>query len=315
MKQHLLQSPEWEAYENTEGQKTFRLEGEGFSAMAVLSRTMLGNYLFCPYGPTIEYSNAEECKKNFSSALEALKKLAVEQEAFFIRLEPTFDVIDSKELEKDFGLKKSHDLDPAHTWVLDLTQPEEKIFADMEKEKGRLWRNCYKKGISVRQSKDPEEIKILTKLLGQVGSQNHFIPQDEAHLLNQLKADFATLYIAELNGEPIAASLVYDYDGVRYYAHAAADYAYHKLAAGSILLVQMLVDAKRAGMKSFDFWGITTSTDKNHPWYGFTQFKKSYGGRQVDYAGTWDLPIKKLRYSFYKVLRKINRVKRKIQHH
>ncbi len=312
MKEHFLQSHLWEDYEYLENQTTFRLKGNGFSAMAVLERTLLGNYLFCPYGPTVSAKNPTELRRNFRKALSALTNLAKEQNAFFVRLEPPFADIKSRELKKEFHLKKSHDIDPAHTWVLDLTQSETKIFADMEKEKGRLWRNCYKKGITIRQTKNPAEIDILTRLLKQVGNQNHFIPQKQTHLQNQMCAGFATLYIAELNGSPIAAALVYDYNGVRYYAHAAADYEHRKLAAGSILLVQMIVDAKRAGMQSFDFWGITTSDNPNHPWYGFTQFKKSFGGQQVDYAGTWDLPTQSLRYFLYTIVRKLNRLRRRL---
>lgn len=304
MKQHFLQSPTWEDYEHVEKHETFRLDGDGFSAMAMLEHTMLGNYLFVPYGPTAEN------EKSFRKALDALRKLAKEQDAFFVRIEPTtpFPVAELKTI----GLTKSHNIDPAHTWALDLTQPESQIFADMEKEKGRLWRNCYKKDITVRQTRNPEEVDILATMLDKVGSQNHFIPQKKIHLRRQMEAGFATLYVVELKGESIAAALVYDYDGVRYYAHAAADYEHRKLAAGAILLVQMIVDAKRAGMKTFDFWGITTSKNKNHPWHGFTEFKKSFGGKQVDYAGTWDLPVRKLRYYFYKIIRRVNRMRRKI---
>ncbi len=311
MRRHFLQSPTWEDYEHLEKHMTFRVSGDGFSALVILESTPLGCYLFCPYGPAIyscdDPSDAKACFKN---ALDALAKLAREQNAFFVRLEPTMPF--SHATLTKIGLKKSHDLDPAHTWVLDLTQPEDRIFADMEKEKGRLWRNCYKKGITVRKTNNPAEVKVLTAMLDEVGNKNHFIPQKEKHLSNQMKAGFATLYIAELNDVPIAAALFYDYDGVRYYAHAAADYEHRKLAAGSILLVQMIVDAKRSGMQSFDFWGITTSTDKNHPWYGFTEYKKSFGGEQVDYAGTWDLPVKKCRYCIYKIIRKVNRMRRKI---
>lgn len=312
MKEHFLQSHAWESYERLENRQTFRLECEQFSALAVLERTPLGNYIFVSYGPTILSSNPAECRQNFQAVLQALAELAREQRAFFVRIEPPFDVISVSDLKRDFRLRKSHDIDPAHTWVLDLSQPEDRIFADMEKEKGRLWRNCHKKGISIRQTHDSTELDILMRLLGQVGAQNHFIPQKKAHLQNQMRAGFATLYLAELHGIPIAASLVYDYDGTRYYAHAAADYEHRKLAAGSILLVQMIVDAKRAGMQSFDFWGITTSDDKRHPWYGFTEFKKSFGGYQVDYAGTWDLPIKNSRYILYKIIRKFNRLRRKL---
>ena len=110
-----------------------------------------------------------------------------------------------------------------------------------------------------------------------------------------------------------AAALVYDYDGVRYYAHAAADYEHRKLRAGTVLLVQMILDAARAGQQTFDFWGITTSTDPEHPWAGFTQYKKSFGGRQVDYAGTWDLPLNKRKYQLYKTLRQVNLRVRKLR--
>ena len=72
------------------------------------------------------------------------------------------------------------------------------------------------------------------------------------------------------------------------------------------------LDAKKNGQKYYDFWGITTSKDKNHPWYGFTQYKKSFGGRQVDYAGTYDLPINRKKYALYSLLRPINKLKRKI---
>lgn len=314
MKQHLLQSPEWEAYEKSEGQVPFRIEGEGFSALAVLKKTMLGNYLYCPYGPTIEFQNVEECKQNFKRAIEALKALAKEQKAFFIRVEPTFDVINDAEL-KALGFEKSQDIDPAHTWVLNLADlSQEEILAGIEKRKLRHWRTHKNKGISLRQTQDPEQITILTQFLKGLGERDHFNPQNEAHLKGQLKAGFAKLYVAELDGEPIAAALIYDHDGVRYYAHAATDDEHRKLMAGTIILIQMIVDAKENGEKVFDFWGITTSEDPKHPWYGFTQYKKSFGGEQVDYAGTWDLPVKGLRYKLYKVVRKINRAKRKIRH-
>lgn len=307
MKQHLLQSPEWEAYEKAEGQKTFRIQGEGFSALAVLKKTMLGNYLYCPYGPTTD-------AKNFPQAIEALKQLAKEQEAFFIRVEPTFGEVDNAEM-RALGFEKSQDIDPAHTWVLDLAKmsPEE-VLAGIEKRKLRHWRTHKNKGISLRQTQDPEQITILTQFLKGLGERDHFNPQNEEHLKRQLEAGFATLYVAELEGKPIAAALIYDHDGVRYYAHAATDDEHRKLMAGTIILIQMIADAKENGADMFDFWGITTSEDPKHPWHGFTQYKKSFGGEQVDYAGTWDLPVKGLRYGLYKVVRKINRAKRKIRH-
>lgn len=308
MERHLLQSPAWDQYEQLEGYQTFWRDGDGYKFLAVLHHTPLGNYLFCPYGPLLSSKNP---LKSLSYALDALRSLAREHNAFFARIEPITPLTSSSLTQ--LGLIKSHDLEPAHTWTLDLTQPTDILLGGIEKTKVRHHRNHQKKGISIRTTQDPEQITILTSLLQGVGQRDNFTPQDENHLKNQLKSGFATLYIAEFESKPIAASLVYDHDSVRYYAHAATDDEHRKLMAGTILLVQMILDAQAQGAKVFDFWGITTSEDKNHPWYGFTQYKKSFGGQQVDYSGTWDLPIKKLRYSIYQLLRRFNRAKRKLK--
>lgn len=308
MQGHFLQSQAWGNYSEREGRQVFYLKDNLYQLLAIKYQTPLGVYLYCPYGPAID---TKDVQLSFEQALEGLKKLAKEQNAFFVRIEPT--VYFTPEALRKLGFKKSHDIDPANTWVIDLTQSEEAILKDIEKTKVRHWRNHEKKGLVVRQTQDSEQISILSNLLQGVGERDKFIPQDEAHLKKQLEAGFATLYVAEYEGKPIAASLVYDHDNVRYYAHAATDDEYRKLMAGTVLLVQMIIDAKRDGAEKFDFWGITTSDDPSHPWHGFTQYKKSFGGKQVDYSGTWDLPLRPFKYRFYEIFRRINRAKRKVK--
>jgi len=305
LKPNLLQSREWQHFSELEGHQTFLIEEPTFEYLAILHSAPLGNYLYCPYGPTLDTKSPND---SLELALASLKSLAQKHNAFFIRIEPTYP-FPAKQLTS-LGLVKSHDLDPAHTWVLDLTQPESDLIAGIEKNKYRHWRIHEKKGITIRTSQDPADITILTNLLQAVSQRNKFNPQDENHLQNQLKSGFATLYIAELDHQPIAASLIYDHEGTRFYAHAAADDAHRKLAPGTSLLVQMILDAKHNGAHTFDFWGITTSEDPQHPWYGFTQYKKSFGGHQVDYAGTWDLPLHRVKYRLYQLLRRVNRFRR-----
>ena len=307
---HLLQSEAWEKYLQSDGATTLRLDGKGWTALAVKKSTPLGPYLFLPYGPAV-LSDATDQTQTFHAALLAVAERARQENCLFVRCEPTFTL--SAKQARAWGLTETKEIDPKHTWVLDLDASEEEILAGIGKHKVRLWRKMANKGMSVRTTQDPEAIGALTQLLAQVSKSDHFTPQSEAHLKNQLVAGFATLYTVELAEAraPIAAALVYDYDGVRCYAHAASDYEHRKLCAGAILLVQMIMDAKAAGAKTFDFWGITTSSDPNHPWAGFTQFKQSFGGRQVDYGGTWDLPLSPAKYKLYTGLRKVNLVVRK----
>ena len=65
----------------------------------------------------------------------------------------------------------------------------------------------------------------------------------------------AVLYIARLEGEPIGASLVYDSDDTRTYAHASMDVEHRKLSAGIPLVVRMILDAKEKGLSTFDLFG------------------------------------------------------------
>ena len=317
---HILQSEAWEECLQKDGEQTHRWAGEGWSALAVQKKTPVGSYLFLPYGPAI--LDAEHRTQCLQDALQTLSERARSLGCLFVRCEPTF-AVNAAQMRSQ-GLVEAKEIDPKHTWVLDLAgQPEAELLAGMEKNKPRSWRNMASKGMSVRTTQDPAAVTELTRLLAAVGEQDHFTPQAEAHLRHQLEAGFATLYLVDLaeaaeasggiGSQVIAAALVYDYDGVRYYAHAAADYEHRKLRAGTVLLVQMILDAARAGQQTFDFWGITTSADPEHPWAGFTQYKKSFGGHQVDYAGTWDLPLNKHKYQLYKTLRQVNLRVRKLR--
>lgn len=338
MKTHILQSKNWEKYEKLEGHQTFRLETPDYTTLAILHQTPLGNYLYCPYGPAINptlapfyplsdheslptsqktSADSSAAEKALQDALAALVSLATEKNATFIRIEPTLALNAAKmaKIGKNLGhtIKKSHDLDPAHTWVLDLNADEDTLLANMESRKVRYWRNHAKKGISLRTTQNPDEITVLNDLLQKLGEVDNFTPQDENHLKNQLKSGFATLYIADLAENPIAAALIYDHNDTRYYAHAATDFEHRKLAAGTIILIQMILDAKKNGQKFYDFWGITTSTDHNHPWYGFTMYKKSFGGRQINYSGTYDIILNPTKYRAYHLLRCANRTLRKLK--
>ena len=80
------------------------------------------------------------------------------------------------------------------------------------------------------------------------------------------------------------------------------------------LLTSAIFDAKEKGLKYFDFWGIApANAPKDHPWAGFTKFKKSFGGFPVEYAGTYDIVLNPTKYRLYNLARKANRLIRKIK--
>ena len=304
MNTNILQSKAWEKFLSEEGDQTFRIEGDGFSAMCVLKNTAAGNYLFLPYGPNLESD------KYLKNALKEVRKIAEENNAIFIRIEPTTEL--SEKVVDSNGLKKVKDVDPKNTVKLDLTKSEDEILAGFEKKKRQYFRNYKNKGITIRQSKDLKDMDTLLHYYEGLMDKRSFTIHEKSYMTNQLKYDFAKLYIIELEGEAIGASLIYDEDDTRYYAYAAYSEAHKNHHTNDILLAQMIFDAKADGKKIFDFWGATTSEDPKDPWYGFTKYKLSFGGQIATYAGTYDIVINKTKYALYTALRKANRIKRKL---
>ena len=308
MEKSILQSKAWQKFQEDLGKKVIFRDEKGFSLLLIEENTKLGKYFFLPYGPFIKD------KKSAKTAFNLVTKIASENQAFFVRIEPQ----DKKTAEywlKQKNCKKSKDIDPARTWQIDLSQDKDKILSDMKSNNRNIWRNYAKKGVRIELSKDPGDIKHLISLQKAIAKRNNIIQPDEKYLKKQIAQDFSALYLAYLEDKVIAAALCFDDKTTRYYMQAAADDQYRKLSAGTALLAQMIFDAKAKGLKSFDFWGIAPeNADKSHPWAGFTRFKQSFGGFPVDYAGTYDIVLNPLRYNLYQILRKINRLIRKVTH-
>ena len=69
----------------------------------------------------------------------------------------------------------------------------------------------------------------------------------------------------------------------------------------------MILDAREAGARRFDFWGITPGGRRVPPWEGFSQFKRSFGGEAVERAGTWDIARGPLRHRLYRAMVRLRR--------
>lgn len=71
------------------------------------------------------------------------------------------------------------------------------------------------------------------------------------------------------------------YDKTAYYSHNASSQAGRDKFVPTLLTWKAIKLAKKLGCKWFDFEGID---DKR--WPGFTRFKKSFGGKEIEYRGS-----------------------------
>ena len=312
---YFLQSPQWAQFQRALGRTVHEQSGPGWRFLAVEESNPAGKLLYSPYGPVAESLAA------FDAALAALTDLARASGAVFVRIEPVtagFTAAEADAVLRSRGLQPAPvSQQPELSWIVDLDRDFKDVLADMKPANRNLYRNIHKKGVTFRSSQDPAEIAVLLEFLHMTAARNGFKPQSDEYLSqvarSLMPAGAATLFIAELDGHPIAAALAYDSADTRTYAHAALDDTHRKLSAGIPLLVTLIADAQAKGLKHVDLWGVAPADQPDHKWAGFTAFKKSFGGRGIAYPGTWDLPVRKVRYGSYQLARKGAQLAKKLR--
>ena len=299
----ITQSSEWRKLQEELGEESILVEKEGYQFLAIIKPTPVGNYLYCPYGPVAKD------KTSFKNALGSLNDLAKEKSAIFIRVEP-YDEAFKNNLPD--SAKKSTDLNPKETWILDLTGNDEEFKLRLPSRLLRYHKSAAKKGIIIEKSTNPDDIKYLLKLQQALANEKGINTFSENYLKTELKQPFASLYLVKYEGSIIAAGLVFDDETTRYNLQGAQSDTGRKLHATGILTIQLILDAREKKLKSFDFWGIAPDdAPDDHPWKGFTAFKKTFNGIEVKHAGTYDIVLSPFKYHLYQIIRKVNRFIRK----
>ncbi|MBR2658506.1 peptidoglycan bridge formation glycyltransferase FemA/FemB family protein [Candidatus Saccharibacteria bacterium] len=305
----ITQSKLWQKLQEDLGETSFYEKKGNYEYLAILKTTPVGNYLYLPYGPI--YVD----KEGFNDAYNSLKALAAKHGAIFIRVEP---------LDPDFAkyapknTKKSTDLNPKETWILGLKGTDDELKQKLPSRLLRYHRNAEKNGLTIETSHDPEDVKHLIALQKALADKKGINIFSEKYLSTELAQPFSTLYIVKYQNpetnqqEIVAAGLVFDDAVVRYNLQGAQSEQGRRLHATGILTIQLILDAKAKSLETFDFWGIAPEgAPDNHPWAGFTNFKKTFAGEEEDHAGTYDIILKPSKYKLYQTTRKINRLLRR----
>lgn len=301
----ITQSEEWHTLQDALHEKSIFKRDKDFQYLAIIKSTPVGNYLYCPNGPVAKDDDS------FKNAIKDLKEEATKNSALFIRVEP-YDEEQKKLLPTE--AKKSKDLNPKETWLLDLTGKDEDLDAKLPSRLKRYYKASAKNGITITESHNPEDIDHLLKLQQALAKEKGISTFSKEYLKTELAQPFATLYLVHHEKEVIAAGLVFDDKTTRYNLQGAQSDQGRKLHATGILTIQLIKDAKKQGLKTFDFWGIAPEgAPENHPWAGFTNFKKTFAGYQKNHAGTYDIVINPAKYRLYQLTRKANQIIRRLK--
>ncbi|NTU46384.1 peptidoglycan bridge formation glycyltransferase FemA/FemB family protein [Candidatus Roizmanbacteria bacterium] len=297
-----LQSWEWGEFQQKLGYHVERVGiGDTVSIQAIAQIITVtakrGSFLFIPHGPIIQthlqYMEQEELLADLTTYL---KKIAHQRNCTFLRIAPyDLDAPENTQLYQSLGYQPaSLYMHAEHMWVLPLNKSEDELLADMRKTTRYLVKRASKDGVEIEKRTDEESVEIFMKLYEKTATRENFTPFSKEYILEEFRAFHKTgnavFIFGKVKEEYLAGALVVFTKSTGFYHQGASIHT--KLPVPYALQWEAIREAKKRGCKIYNFWGIAPDENKKHPWAGLTQFKKGFGGMQINYVPTMDLPIK-----------------------
>jgi lipid II:glycine glycyltransferase (peptidoglycan interpeptide bridge formation enzyme) len=236
-----------------------------------------GNYFYLRRIPLTPFSiiKVQRPRKiNF----EKIDQLARKYRAIVIYLEPSQGSHQPSAISHQYHLHRSPFL-PTKTIQIDLAQSEEKILAQMKKDARYSLRKARKLDTKTIRYK---EIGKFHQAWKKSVSWRRHVPALKA--LQALKRAFGQKAIF-LTTDFLAGTVVLMAKKSAYYFYAftskrgRGNFAQYRLVWETVRL------AKKQGCQIFDFEGIYDQRFPQKSWQGFTHFKKSFGGKEVNSPG------------------------------
>ncbi len=303
---HPLQSWQWGEFKEKTGMRAVRLglfeKGKIAAGFQILFRPI----------PKLAYSVGHLLKSPLPSEqlIAALRELAEEEKAIFIKLEPDYVIrrwrnIKGKPEEELFqeekidlgklGLSQAKKalFDP-YSFILDLTKSEDELLSNMHHKTRYNIRLAQKKGVVVEEKSDQEGLEIFVNLLQETLKRQKFYLHSPDYFRKMWQilapARIAHILLARYKEKVLNAWMLFVWKDRLFYPYGASSSELRNLMASNLICWEAIRFGKKMGCKTFDLWGgLGPKADPAHPWYGFHRFKLGYGADLVEYIGSWDL--------------------------
>jgi len=292
----------WEWCEFQGGQTIGMYQNNKLEAVAHLIENGLPagkKYLYCPRGPV------SSALWYVGDLVEALAEYSREQEVMFIRFDPPAEGTGRL---SGRGFKKTATVQPKQTLQLDLSKGADRLLAEMHHKTRYNIRLSAKKDITI-EVVDPGQFDRVWPVFEQTAQRDKFRLHGQEYYQRMLLCGTDTRegvnvrsVVTRYKDEIIAATIMIDFAGVRTYLHGASSNKHRNLMAPYAIHWHEIQDAIKQGYRYYDLWGVS---DTNPAWKGITRFKRGFGGKEINYPGTYDLPLKKTEYFLYQLVRRL----------
>ena len=260
------------------------------------------SFWYVPHGPVLDYG-AEEARDVVAATLAGLREAGRREGAIAVKIEPR-TAAGAPELAafSGQGLRRTPGtLQVGHTRIIELVE-DDPLLASFDKDTRYSVRRAEREGVVVRVVSDAADLRAIGALHQLVEATQQragfaLPPLQRYRTAWSALAGAGRAHILEamLGDELLASGMVviegdrsfYLFSGSR--REAAGE---PKRFASYALQWQMMRLARNRGARHHDLWGIApTGSGPQHPWHGVGLFKKGFGGREVVWAGSWDLVI------------------------
>lgn len=274
-----------------------------------------------PYTPwTIGY--LPKCNMPTREVIEELKEIGKENNCIFIQVEPNVEKVESgKGKVENLGLRPSlRPLFFKYTFIVDLTKSEEDLSKALHPKTRYNIKIALKNNVEVEERTDEEAFKIFLKLYFETAKrQTYFGHTQKYHELlweTLQPAGIAKLLIAYYTPPttspersrriPLTAWMIFKFGKMLYYPYGGSADVYRNVMASNLVAWEAIKLGKKLKAKELDLWGcLDPDANTRDPWYGFHRFKAGYGGKLIEYVGSYDLVLSPLLYSTFHLIERL----------
>ena len=321
---HILQSWEWGAFKANYGWTPTRVlffDHDTPRAAAqilrrALPRTPFG-VLYVPKGPVLDYSDHALC----AETLAALERIARQQRAIFIKIDPDVMLSGAKHLSPTDETLRSAQGDILHlqhwrlsreqiqfknTVLLDLTPTEEQLLAAMKPKTRYNIRLAQKRGVHIELG-TRDDLQLFYHMYAETSARDGFLIRQFAYYRDAwgmfIEAGRAQMLLAQIGGETVAGLILFVFGDRAWYFYGASRNTHREAMPNHLLQWEAIRWAKAHGCTVYDFWGAPDTLDENAPMYGVYRFKEGFGPKFTQHIGAYDFVVNPALYFLYAVVR------------
>lgn len=311
---HPVQTWEWGDFQESQGHKVYRLgvfEKEKIVGAYSVSFHRIPNTNFSIgtllRGPVVDMD-----------MIENVRKIAKDEKAVFVKFEPDVyervfsgDDIQNFQINTDFPEFK---ISPKvafypYTFLIDLTLSEEKLLESMHPKTRYNIKVANRHGVRVEEKTSDQGFEIYLKLLFDTTRRQGFYLHTQKYHRDQWqmlkKTGIPHIMIASYQEQPLAAFMLFQVKDRLFYPYGASLDFHRETMSPTLLMWESILLGKKNNCKVFDMWGcLGPEAKEGDQGFGFHKFKQGYGGKLVQYMGTYDLVINPQIYQIYNYIDK-----------